>query len=452
MTKTIRHQKKFLQSLIIFLVLKSGAQEFQNVDARILLFGHEATFQNLEIASESGDQNLFSTPEKRKKALEFIAALKQQYGDDNFILTKDSSHGYFKPFWSFKLKRQKGFKLDMEPQTLEFVQPPVTASELKFTWSPIYAAADKSGLVGSVYASGVDSGSGHFHVGVSVHDQEDNPFKNNPVLLRNILVLFHQNPALLFGFASAHEAGPTGYVNMFPFADVLDSDAEFKKMVQEFDESNRKLKLIQAYSQLVPFEIFMKKHRIGSAFFGHDVFINLEHLNSSRGTVEFRNIRPMQSSEQVEAMGYLLLALIDYSAKDRIIPLKKEPIDVNLYLSNTNIENNWEQISEEIKLPKKIKAVLTEMIKDLTRRSNTKQLEKNGVIVTEALSRENKAYIELKQEFKDNDNTDLWFDEKKYNGKVVTDLSGKKWKIAVIKNEGKIDFKKFRALLCKAIW
>lgn len=448
--------------IILFLSIQSYAQsqesEFQNINPNIFLFGHEATFQNFEISRQSQTDNTCGSPEKKKRALLMIKWLSDLYGEKNFSLLEDTSYSSFKPAWLYEvtekadvLKRKNKIKLDMEPQTVEVVQEPMHLNQLAKGWKPIFDAAASADMVGSVYASGYKSGSGHFHVGFK--DQKDNVFKTNPIALRNLLVFFHNNPALLYGFASGFEAGTAGVaINEFPFADVLSRHDDFSKLIIEFDEWYLK----QEDRKKLDSDAFVTRLRnssVGRLFFGHDIFINLEHFLRSRGTVEFRNIRPMQSAKEVEAMGYLLLKITDYAAGSDLIPLSenKETIAQGRFYSPMYIEENWRKLVDILKLKESFKRQLTRMVESVTKYGNYKTVISGELTIREALQKDNQLKIEISRPLNLlNANEDIVYEGESYKTFTVV-KNRKKYQVAVINSSGR-SFVNFRTFICKVLF
>ncbi|OQW46923.1 MAG: hypothetical protein A4S09_03180 [Proteobacteria bacterium SG_bin7] len=409
--------------LFVSLVLsRASAGEFRHINPKKILFGYEATFQTANMSQEPQDVDIFATEEKMKLGRELISALGAK-------VVSYRTHISFKPYWLVKTDSEK-FKINMEPQVLEVTKGPVTFAEIKENWEPIYEAAEKVGFKPSVYIHGYRSGSGHFHVGAN--RLSERVFVENPLLLRNLLVLLHQNPSLLYGFASGFEIGDADR-NAFPYGDLLNREEELRRGIAEFDEwytANKGSPM--AFPKLI--EFLGNQTRI---LFEHNVFLNLEHVTEKQGTIEFRNIRPLKSIQAVESIAYLLLKIMDYAATPDLLPFHSMKSKTLLVLSPQLLEENWRKMKRTLRIGKSIHSkTLDELIFDLTRSPQIETWNERGYRFRQAFDRNGKHFLEVARRI-DSDHgkiPQIFWKGEKYDPVVSRDGEGNFWAIAVIRN------------------
>ena len=329
---------------------------FAQINESEVLFGVEYTFQDQTMVDEPG-RNTISTPYKEKMALAFSNELAKAVG----LAPKDAV--------KVKTSWKQGFYLNVpgdgqwvinpEPVTIEVNTTPRHLNELKTTAAPIFEVAEKLGLKGYVQPAAERSGMGHIHVGAA--SMKENPFFTNPQLLRNVMVYFHKNPALLHGFAEAFDIGLDSNIETYH---TVERQIKFQQAVNQFDQWYLKATAEEKKQGLTEFlKILMAHNSYTIDFFHHYRFINLEHLkratyapfqpeDKGKLTVEFRNFRPPADPETTHAFAKLLMSVMSYQAKpDHLEPFKW--ISESEYLrfnTASRVQENWIQLKKDLKL------------------------------------------------------------------------------------------------------
>jgi hypothetical protein len=343
------------QVLFTALTLVAGLS-FAQIDESQVLFGVEYTFQDQVMVDEPG-RNTISTPYKEKMALDFSNELALAIG----LVPKDAV--------KIKTSWKQGFFLNVpgdgqwvinpEPVTIEVNTTPRHLNELKSTAKPIFEVAKKLGLKGYVQPAAERSGMGHIHVGAA--NMRENPFFANPQLLRNVMVYFHKNPALLHGFAEAFDIGLGSNIETYH---TVDRQTKFQEAVAQFDQWFLKATAEEKKQGLTEFLKILAAHDSHTInFFHHYRFINLEHLeratyapfqpeDKGKLTVEFRNFRPPADPETTHAFAKLLMSVMKYQSQaGHLEPFKW--ISESEYLrfnTASRVKENWVQVKKDLNL------------------------------------------------------------------------------------------------------
>jgi hypothetical protein len=342
----------FLVSLLAVSV--SLAQEFTGINREQVLFGVEYTFQDQEMVNEPG-RNTISTPYKEAKVQEFAKKLAKAIGLSKSNIEIKTT---WKPGVFLNVPGDGQWVINSEPVTIEVNTTPRTIDQLVLTSDPIFQTAAQVGLVAYVNPGAERSGMGHIHVGA--RNMGENPFFQNPLLLRNMMVAFHKNPALLHGFAEAFDIGMKSNIETYH---EKSRQRLFQSAVAEFDawyESATQRERAQGFS------VFLKilaSHDHGPGFFEHYRAINLEHVQRGVGksfrasdkgkiTVEFRNFRPPKDPATAQAFAELLMALMNYQSRPGHVEAFEwiTPQQYRRFNTATKIEENWRKVRAELGL------------------------------------------------------------------------------------------------------
>ena len=375
-----------LLSFILFTSLKVGAAipQFHNIQIDGILIGHEATFQDSEMMAN--DQPMtFSTPHKREKIEAFAFAIAKRRKELPQDIKRNLSAA-FKPFVKMQFA-QETVALTMEPGCVEANQSPKSIFEIRKAWTPIFQAARDVNLANDVYRLGTFGGGGHFHVGG--RSKAENPFWLNPLMLRNVLVYTHQHPSLLYGFSEAYDMG------RFSSIRALHSQfwqRQFRAAIDEFDSWYARATANERSDKGLGF-LLRQLQDYCPIFFDHDVFINLEHsmamarpgTTNEKATVEWRNFRPLENPDQVEAVAGLILKVMDKMAEPGfVVPFRMfSGQEVLNFTGPATTEYDWQLVKAELALsdPR-----LDEMLLAYTRNSNLKKRSYRDGKIQEAYS------------------------------------------------------------------
>jgi putative glutamine amidotransferase len=330
----------------------------ERIDYQKLLFGIEYSFQDEEIVAEPGRETM-RTPHKGKKFDDMWDAYSQQLGIDDDSITKDTAHGHFKPGYQFMVPGDGSYTINMEPVTVEVNTTPKHIHEVHQTSSKIFAAAEQADLVPYVNPAAERSGMGHIHVGAKT--LRESPLYQNPLLLRNILVYYHQHPSLLYGFAEAYDIGDNSNIETFH---IKGRQEAFKKVVEDFDEWYFQTKreggdLSQGLAQFL--RILEMNEPPGQGFCHRYRVVNLEHLCKLRPnnlpldqpgkfTVEHRSFRPQKNADTAHANAHLLIDLYEkLSTPDFMVPFEEvSETEYKRFWTGSMIQNDWEQVKRFI--------------------------------------------------------------------------------------------------------
>ncbi len=350
---------------LLILIFAANVVLAQNAFAQILdrqkiWFGVEYTFQDQTMVDEPG-RSTISTPHKEQKAAEVTENLRRELGLPVSAIERKTT---WKPGLYLNVPGDGKWVINSEPVTIEINTLPRTIDQIRETAKPIFRATKAAGLVAHVNPAAERSGMGHIHVGAA--RVGDNPFFKHPLLLRNVMLYIHQNPALLHGFAEAFDIGMNSNIETYHSEE---RQKLLKSVIDKFDSWYDKASPEKRLDGLSTFRRFLTEAESFSffrgkkaGFFEHYRFINLEHLNgkelyadkTGKITVEFRNFRPPKSPETAEAFATLLLAIMEKQAK----PEHKEPfrwVSEGEYLrfnTGTKVLENWEKVRSELGLQK----------------------------------------------------------------------------------------------------
>jgi len=329
---------------------------FAQINESQVLFGVEYTFQDQTMVNEPG-RNTISTPYKEKMALDFSNQLASAVGlaPQEAVEVKTS----WKKGFYLNVPGDGQWVINPEPVTIEINTTPRHLDELKKTAKPIFEVAEKLGLKGYVQPAAERSGMGHIHLGAK--SMKENPFFLNPQLLRNVMVYFHKNPALLHGFAEAFDIGLGSNIETYH---TVERQTKFQEAVAQFDTWFLKATAEEKKQGLTEFlKILMAHDSHSIQFFHHYRFINLEHLeratyapfqpeDKGKLTVEFRNFRPPADPETTYAFAKLLMSVMNYQAKaGHLEPFKW--ISESEYLrfnTASRVKENWKQVKNDLNL------------------------------------------------------------------------------------------------------
>ncbi len=355
------------------------------INEKDVLFGYEATFQTQELADKDGSYS-FRTPTKAKLLDRFLREFITGEMRDAYV-ARDFSNFDFKPGVDFELPAWKdSAKLTLEPGCIEWNMSALPLSKLADRWKPVYDSADRAGLVPAAYQGGTLGGGGHIHVGGRT--RELNPWMRSPTLLRNVLVLFHNHPSLIMGFAEAYDFGPRS-VSIRSYHSE-ERQKLFEEAIAVFDawvvNANARERA-QAAPYLV--DLLSKQGLID-----HDNFINLENFrdrmrdprSNDKFTVEFRNIRPLPSAEHVRSVSKLLFRILqkysDTEYLEHFNRISREEY-LNSFFGPIAIESDWEEVKRELGVSD---GRLDSLVYELTRNPNLRSSRRGSLRVREAYS------------------------------------------------------------------
>lgn len=324
------------------------------------MFGVEYSFQDEVIVKELGRMTMTTKHKAEKMELMFnnFLALNNLNRKDSVLI--DNTFKKIKPGYVFKVPGSGNYVITMEPVTIEFNTSPKTVFQIIEASTPIFKAAELSGLKPYVNPGAERSGMGHIHIGGET--LAESPFYKNPNLLRNILVYYHKHPSLLYGFAEAYDIGDNSNIETFHSEE---RQIAFEKSIAEFDQwyaralsgkENMNLGLKEFIRIL-----YVNEPKKG-AFFDHYRFINLEHLEKLRWknvfpemggklTVEFRTFRPQKSPEHALANTKLLLDLMESLSRPGYLEpfVKISKRKFKNFWSAGKIKSDWDVVKKFIK-------------------------------------------------------------------------------------------------------
>jgi gamma-glutamyl-gamma-aminobutyrate hydrolase PuuD len=351
--------KKLLFILFIYFPLAQAAAKptYQNIDASKVLFGDEYSFQDKVMTQEPG-RNTSYTPYKVDKAklVALNLALELGLGSNSVQPKIDEGGRGFKEGYTIFVPGDGTWTITMEPVAIEVTAPPRTSENIKATAEKIFSAAQAAGLVPYINAAAERSGMGHKHVGGT--KLGESPFFISQNLLRNMIVLFHNHPSLLYGFAEAFDVGPNSNIEN---EHSLHRQEVLKGVVAAFDDYFKKEPIEEGRGfQVLMLCLMLEKG--GLDFFKHYRFINLEYFQGlakgailnfeqmrelvGKWTVEFRILRPPRSPLMAEATTELLLKLMDQMAEPgHLEPLKIfSEQEMALAHTSTVLEADWQEV------------------------------------------------------------------------------------------------------------
>jgi hypothetical protein len=347
--------------------------KYENIDPASILLGYEATFQTRTMSDKDEDYT-FSTPHKEKKIREYVAALIDSVNQAPINVDDENMSEDFKPSITVEFKKEK-YLVNLEPGVIEVNKTPRTILDLKKSWVPAFRAAEAVGMKATIEKLGEGAGGGHIHMGGKT--PKENPFIRYPLLLRNILVYTHQHPSLLFAFSEANDIGREASMKTL-HEEPYQSD--FQKLIADFDSWYDAASKSERRAGL---RVFLENAQTRlPILFSHDVFINLEHIvkllnveqTNEKLSVEWRNIRPLSSPEQVEAMAELLLKQADHFSEANLkVPFHSISAQQFLnFLGPRFTESDWSVVKRDLGIndPR-----LDEMVYDYTR---NKELDRDS--------------------------------------------------------------------------
>ena len=182
---------QFLSMLVLSIAIFAQTAIAQTLNRNEIWFGVEYTFQDIEMVNEPG-RSTMSTPHKEAKALEVANRIRENLGLPQEALYIKTT---WKPGYFLNVPGDGQWVINSEPVTIEINTTPRTLDQIRETAAPIFAATKAAGLVAHVNPAAERSGMGHIHIGAASMAQ--NPFFQNPPLLRNVMVYLHKNPSLL---------------------------------------------------------------------------------------------------------------------------------------------------------------------------------------------------------------------------------------------------------------
>lgn len=333
-------------------------QNFDYIDFESILFGIEYSFQDKAIVEEPGRLTM-RTPHKADRFEAMFLAYSSELGIGRESIVKDTSNGSFKPGYTFSVPNDGLYTINMEPVTIEVNTTPKHIDEIIPTSKKIFNAAKKAQIVPYVNPAAERSGMGHIHVGART--LRESPLYKNPLLLRNILVYYHQHPSLLYGFAEAYDIGDGSNIETFH---NRNRQRAFERVVKEFDEwyTSTVARGGDTSQGLAYFLKFLNKYQPGDREFCHHYrIVNLQHLckldpdnlpldEEGKFTLEHRGFRPQKNPETAHANAHLLLDLYEkLSDPSNLIPFQYiSQSKFQRFAAASIIESDWEEVKKFI--------------------------------------------------------------------------------------------------------
>jgi hypothetical protein len=191
--------------------------------AQNLSFGFEQTFTIFEWWSEPGFVSTSDTPLKRQKMKEYADALSAELGQP----VKQSVD-----VWNHMQYEVGGFFVTMDPGSLEIKTPPCLLEDVEAMARPMFAAAEKSGLVPwRSWWYGVKGGTeGGCHVNMGGFSPETNPLREQPQLVLRYFAWLHNHPEFHYPFMGP-DTGPGGNAQRMDEHEVENSLAPLEKLL-----------------------------------------------------------------------------------------------------------------------------------------------------------------------------------------------------------------------------
>lgn len=354
--RTIARRSLAIIAAVLTLAPALAAAKF--IDPERTWFAAEPTFQDQGMVNEEG-RRTFGTPHKEAQFAIFRASLIKGLNAEQSATQSPINNAGFKPGYKINVPGVDTFVTDMEPVCIEVNKSPMRYYEQAEKWRPAFNAAKATGLVGYVNPAAERSGMGHFHVGGPTI--ADNPFFAHPRLLRNTMVYFHQHPSLLWGFAEAYDIGDNSNIESLH---IKGRQERFNKAVADFDAWWESATPAERIDGGFKFLYFLKRHG-GSDFFQHYRLINLQHVDRLAGgsmasfgstagkfTVEFRNIRPFQTPEQLQAMAEFLYRTLDRLADPEMkVPFRDiSASEYRNFHSALVVDDDWQKVKSQLRL------------------------------------------------------------------------------------------------------
>lgn len=347
--------------------------KLEQLNPRNIFWGYEATFQNEQMVDEGrGEKPL---PYKESLLAQLANSYHKMTAPKQKLISSGSLKGSLFEGYEYKFSSNEKAIVNMEPGCIEWTLTPKTIYQLSDAWAPVYAAAYATGLQPYILPTGRRAGGGQFHIGGTA--SAENPFIKNPLLLRNLMVFFHSNPGILFGFSEGFDVGPG--TNAQTFHNLLQES--FSEVIEEFDKWYLKAGKTQNAKSVVKYFIGLITdyglNLNAYARANHYAAINLEHfieyLETGKDifTIELRNLRPMKSPEHIESVALMLLKLMDHLSKPNLlVPFKNISVsEFNSMYGGLAVEENWEEIKKLLNLKDPI---LDEMVLEYSRNPNLK--------------------------------------------------------------------------------
>lgn len=386
--------------MLIFRVMISiafllPALVFAQVDVNTLLFGVEYTFQDREMVNEPG-RNTMTTPHKEEKVKEMAEHYRILRGLPRSAITEKKS---WKPGLYIKVPGEPKYVINSEPVTIEFNTGPKTIAELKDAATPIFQAAERSGLVAYVNPAAERSGMGHVHIGGRT--LRESVWGQNPHLLRNVFAFLHKHPAALYGFSEAFDLGMNSNIETYHNDERQNA---LKKVIEEYDRAVARGEIREPLDGIRIFLGLLTKYNTYSiGFFEHYRFLNLEHLRTQvteptpdkegKFTVEFRNFRPPKSAEHTVAVAEFLIAMLDRLAR----PDHLESFEwitksqFQRFMSATKIQSDWESIKADLEIRNPLAdEMVREYVNNMSGSRAQKNLRGQSIFISNAYSEKQK--------------------------------------------------------------
>ncbi len=190
-----------------------------------LSFGFEQTFTIPEWWTEPGFVSTSDTPLKRQKMRDYAEALAAELG----TTVKDSTD-----IWGHLQHEVGGFFVTMDPGSLEIKTPPCLLADVERVNAPMFAAADRSGLVPwRNWWYGVKGGTeGGCHVNMGGFTPATNPLRAHPELVVRYFAWLHNHPEFHFPFMGP-DVGPGGNCQRMDEQDVENALAPLEQLLAQ---------------------------------------------------------------------------------------------------------------------------------------------------------------------------------------------------------------------------
>lgn len=276
-----------------------------------MTFGFEQTFTIPNWWTEEAFISTSDTPKKR----EMMLAMSQE-------LAKELNGKYFesKDIWDhlqYEVTDESGetkFYVTMDPGSIEVKTPPCLVADTQAMAEPMFAAADKAGLV--AYRNwwyGVQGGTeGGCHINMGGFTQETNPLFHEPELVVKYAAFIHNRPWLHHPFMGI-DVGPQGNAMRMDekegFDEVKKAFEQYKKMY----DSGESLAPQDTYNHFEKTNLIAEKSSFPSLYkFKKGLFL-----------IEDRAQESLRTAEDFYLVSELRMQVFEKLQKDKSVELLK---------------------------------------------------------------------------------------------------------------------------------
>lgn len=231
----------------------------QNLDLdKTLTFGFEQTFTVPDWWSDEGFTATSDTPLKREKMLALAQEIAKEIGGDFKESVDIWNHMQYETFFS---DGRPSFVVTMDPGSIEVKSQPCLASETEEMARPLFAAAQRAGVV--PYRNwwyGIKGATeGGCHVNMGGFSDETNPLKLRPDLAVKYCAYIHNRPWLHYPFMGL-DTGPEGN------AMRMDEKTGFEQVKDAFSRYRIEMSADQVYELFKDTNLIAEKASFPSLF------------------------------------------------------------------------------------------------------------------------------------------------------------------------------------------